>query len=78
MNISSLNNSIRMAEASVFNGDDLTLVKDYGDGMKAFANDTGSAVGIFAEMEEGDYFMVSGWVKHEFKSLEDIADSLYY
>lgn len=77
MNISSLNNSIRMAEASVFNGDDLTLVKDYGDGMKAFANDTGSAVGIFAEME-GDYFMVSGWVKHESKSLEDIADSLYY
>ncbi|NRA51291.1 MAG: hypothetical protein HRU12_19360 [Phaeodactylibacter sp.] len=67
-----------MAKASVFNGDDLTLVKDYGDGMKAFSNKTGSAVGIFADMDEGEYFMVSGWVKHQSKSLQDIADSLYY
>ena len=72
------NININLTNSSIFEGSEITLVKDFGDGHKAFANNSGSAVAIFAEMEEeGDFFNISGWHKHPKRTLEEIADSLY-
>ena len=77
MNNLATNANIALANSAIFDGSEITLIKDFGDGHKAFANNTGSAVAIFAELEEGDFYNISGWVKHKSKSLVEIADSLY-
>ena len=77
MNNAVTNSAVNLTNSAIFNGEDITLVKDFGGGMKAFANASGSAVAIFADMDEGDFFKVSGWTKHPTKSLVEIADSLY-
>ena len=71
------NANIDLANSSIFDGSEITLVKDFGDGHKAFANNTGSAVAIFAELDEGDFFNISGWVKNSSKTLLEIANSIY-
>ena len=77
MTNAAINAAIAAANSAIFNGEEIALVKDYCDGHKAFANNSGSAVAIFAEIEEGEFFNISGWVKNPNKSLAEIADSLY-
>jgi len=80
MNNFLINAAISKMQSSIVNGEEVVLVKDYGDGHKAFANAAGTAVAIFAEMDEedeGDFFNVSGWIKSKTKSLIEIADSMY-
>lgn len=77
MNNAVINGQINLVNSSIINGEELTIVKDFGDGHKAFSNKTGSAVAIFAELDEGDFFNISGWKKHKTKSLAEVADSLY-
>lgn len=77
MTTNEINAQINLVNSSIINGEELTLVKDFGDGQKAFSNKTSSAVAIFAELDEGDFFNVSGWRKHKTKSLAEVADSLY-
>ena len=77
MNSALANINISLTNSSIFEAEDLELVKDFGDGLKAFANNSGSAVAIFAKMEDGDLFNVSGWHKHKSKSLLEIAEGLY-
>lgn len=77
MNNIATNANITLTNSAIFEGSEITLVKDFGDGHKAFANKTGSAVAIFAELDEGSFFNISGWRKHKTKSLAEVADSLY-
>lgn len=53
----------------------LKLVKQFDPEMAAYSN--GKYVAIFAEMDDGDLFMVSGWTGHPTKSHVEIADALY-
>ncbi len=77
MSNAAANINIALTNSAIFEGSEITLVKDFGDGHKAFANNSGSAVAIFVEMEDGDFFNISGWRKHKTKSIVEIADSLY-
>ena len=78
MNNSIINGQISLVNSSIINEDVLHLVKDYKDGHKAFTNASRSAVGIFASLEDGEVFNISGWHKNPSTSLVDLADSLYY
>lgn len=62
--------------AKYFDRKDLKLVKDYGNGLIAFANKDGTRVAIFAKAEGEKYYSISGWQKHKTKSLEEVADSM--
>ena len=77
MNSALANINISLTNSAIFEASELELVKDFGDGLKAFANNSGSAVAIFVEMEDGDIFNASGWHKHKSKSLLEIAEGLY-
>ncbi len=77
MNNTAANINIQLANSAIFEASELELVKDFKDGHKAFANNSGSAVAIFVEMEDGDIFNASGWHKHKSKSLLEIAEGLY-
>ncbi len=73
-----INGAIALAKASVFEGQDLTIVKDYKDGMVAVFNNTGSNLALMAYDEEEDfYFNASGWVKVADNDPIELADSLY-
>jgi len=72
-----INQLIDNLNAQIFNREDISLVKEYDDGMAAFANKSENAVAIFADME-GELFKVSPWTKNPKKSLVEIADSLYH
>ena len=73
-----INGSIALAKASVFEGQDLTIVKDYKDGMVAVFNNTGSNLALMAYDEEEDfYFNASGWVKVADNDPIELADNLY-
>ena len=73
-----INGAIALAKASVFEGQDLTIVKDYKDGMVAVFNNTGSNLALMAYDEEEDfYFNASGWVKVADHDPIELADSLY-
>ena len=54
----------------------LSRIKEFADGVVAFANPSNTAVAIFADMGDGEFFNVSGWTSHPTKSLIEIADSL--
>ena len=71
-----INQLIDNLNAQIFNREDVSLSKEYDDGMAAFANKS-NAVAIFANME-GELFKVSPWTKNPKKSLVEIADSLYH
>ena len=73
-----INGAIALAKASVFEGQDLTIVKDYEDGMVAVFNNTGSNLAVMAYDEDEDFFFnVSGWVKVADNDPIELADSLY-
>lgn len=72
-----INQLIDNLNAQIFNREDVSLIKEYDDGMAAFANKSETAIAIFAEMD-GELFKVSPWIKNPKKSLVEIADSLYH
>tara|TARA_R100000231_G_scaffold57516_2_gene47554 strand:- start:13548 stop:13787 length:240 start_codon:yes stop_codon:yes gene_type:complete len=73
-----INGAIALVKSNIFEGKDITIIKDYNDGMVAVLNNTGSCVAVMAYDEEDDYFYnTSGWVKVADHEAIKLADSLY-
>ena len=75
MSNAATNVNIALTNSAIFEGSEVTLIKDYGD-IGAYANNTGSAVAIMAPIDGDELFSVSGWHKHPSKSLLEIAETL--
>ena len=72
-----INAAITEANGAIFNTAELDLVKDFGEGIKAYANATGTKVAIFADYDENESYMMTGWTGHATKTLAEIADGLF-
>ncbi len=73
-----INGAITLAKSSFFNGEEIEIIKEYEDGLKAGLNASKTAVAIFADAGEDELFSISGWVKPApGKDFAEVADSLY-